>query len=142
MVAVQVAFPGVRVGFVLRLLEESIRGLEIVQLGLFDVVDQRANHLGHQGVVQVIPPVLQPGFDFFEAVIMQVIANCDAPAFDMRCDVKPFLLGEEIGRPGYLSGRKLRKQDRPLLADRCWLMGCRGLVFHAKHSDRFAACSA
>lgn len=118
MVAVQVAFPGVGVGFVLRFLEESIRGLEIVQLGLFDVVDQRANHLGHQGVIQMEPPVLKPGLDFFQAVVVQVVGDGDAPAFDVRCDIQSFLLFEEVRCLGDLSGRKLRKQDRPLLADR------------------------
>ena len=66
----------------------------------------------------------------------------DAPAFDVRCDIQSFLLFEEVRCLGDLSGRKLRKQDRPLLADRFWFMGCRGRVFHAKRSDRLAACSA
>ena len=142
MVAVQVAFPSVRVGFVLRLLEESVRGFEIVQLGLFDVVDQRPNHLRQQRVVEVKSPVLQPGFNLFQAVVVQIVGDGNASVLGTRRDFQSFLLFEELSRLRYLSGRKLRKQDRPLLADRFWFMGCRGRVFLAKRSDRLAACSA
>ena len=47
-VAVQVFFPSVSVGLVLRLFEQSFRSAEIVNLRFLNVVNQRAHHLLQQ----------------------------------------------------------------------------------------------
>lgn len=88
MVAMEMAFPSLGIGFVLRFFEQPFRCAEVVQLGFLNVIDQGAHQFVEQGRFKMEALVAKGCFQFLQRMLVQIVAYPNRSLLNLRINFK------------------------------------------------------